>query len=293
MGYLTVTTSQTYNYEESRPLQKRSKLLAIKQFIKLFIGNRNYKSKADSHWLNGYEQEVFILKEEPGGENNGRTGYVLDRKAGSVFDKDTTNQYYDPKCETLCFHVEIVPNSPFHFFLDMKPVFEHLLSSFQHLDSCLDKGSMVYSSSHYHDFGTSRSIGSSELTEEDDEKKTQDPEFWATKHPRYLTTNNRLNERRGDKPQIVLPVFEDKLTKKVGGEQNATLESYFSGFSVCSVQMTYATRDIEEATWLHDQFHILAPYFVSHFLVSKRVLAGTFCWNTDPKIEVAKQRYEV
>lgn len=279
MGYLEFTTFKTYHYEDAKKHQRKSKKLAVDQFIKLFSINRDYESQNNSHLLHGFELETFIIKEQEDSQH--KLSYVLNNEADYLFEKPYRKEHFGIKTEALAAQIEVTPCEPYNYYLFGKPMLECYKFSYENITENLEPGHEVFLSSHFQAFGSKASLkflGFEGMSPEEIReantitKSCYNSDHCICKHPRYLTAGETLTKRRGEKVHIHLPLFKDEKTDMeykddydpVAGY--ATLESVSSALSVTSIQVTFASTGLKQARWVHDQLHILAPLIVKQYL---------------------------
>lgn len=79
------------------------------------------------------------------------------------------------------------------------------------------------------------------------------------KHPRFATLTNNTVCRRKEKIKIEIPIYKDINTK----EDIIEMDAYGYGMGSCCLQVTFQTKNISEARYLHDQLTVLAPLVLS------------------------------
>lgn len=88
-------------------------------------------------------------------------------------------------------------------------------------------------------------------------------------HPRFRSLTKNIRERRGRKVEILVPLFPDEKTdlKGTSVEEPFAGKIYMDamgfGMGMSCLQCTFGTRNLEQATYIHDMMHVLSPLFLS------------------------------
>ncbi|KAG5897516.1 hypothetical protein JTB14_030013 [Gonioctena quinquepunctata] len=92
-------------------------------------------------------------------------------------------------------------------------------------------------------------------------------------HPRFLTLAENVNDRKGEKVVINLPIFKDKNTKfpvddsskysKAALPDHVYMDAMGFGMGCCCLQLTFQACNIQEARTLYDQLAPLCPIMLA------------------------------
>ena len=74
MGLLAYSELKTYNYQDSRQFQKKLKLNAINQFLRLISKFKGYVEPTKKSLKYGFELEMHAIKKY---EKNGKENYAM------------------------------------------------------------------------------------------------------------------------------------------------------------------------------------------------------------------------
>ena len=273
MGFLTFQNENTFNYPKSRLHQKNSKKLAVKQFLALYKKFHGLKS-TEKTW--GFELEVHTLKRT--GENKDQleldveTEYLKEMKGVSFI---ITHEYG-------AWVVEIIPKDPYYCFTSSGQVLDQMKFMLNRLYQlakpdteflslpCVPKmGSKHFLKElHVDDLGMSKLIEKNVFSN----SPYMDDRI-INPHPRYGTFTRNVRMRRGENPQITAPIYKDTKTDMEAVTEDEPLAGHIHldcfafGMGLGCLQCTFLAKDITEARWAYDQFHMLTPIFVSIFSV--------------------------
>lgn len=88
-------------------------------------------------------------------------------------------------------------------------------------------------------------------------------------HPRFGAFEKCIRQRRGENPQIIVPLYNDSNTdfQKVSVYEpyagKIHLDATTFGLGLSCLQVTFAAKNMSEGRWANDQFHIFTPLLVS------------------------------
>lgn len=74
-------------------------------------------------------------------------------------------------------------------------------------------------------------------------------------HPRFGNLARNIRDRRGSNVDICVPAFKDTNTK----EDSIHMDAMTFGMGCCCLQLTFQSKNMQEARHLFDQFVVLAP----------------------------------
>ena len=98
-------------------------------------------------------------------------------------------------------------------------------------------------------------------------------------HYRFTTLNQHVRERRNEKPEILIPLYQDVETDMKSILENETiagqihLDAFNFGMGNNSLQITFGAKDLDEARWLYDQFSVLSSIMLA-FSAATPVVKG-------------------
>ena len=276
MGLLIGEKSHTLTYEESRKLQRLLKRNAALQLAKLLRTFEDFtKNEAESLKF-GTELESHLLKRKT---VNGQTIYpvFIDSKPFMKKAMDA-HKDLDIKEEFSAWMVELLPKEPFFHFLSLKEIRAHFLEVKELAlenteDPILISGLSVLphiGTLHYH---TGPKDEIYEMKDRENLNKYSLSNYFLdetiTDHSRFRTFTQNTRMRRGGKPQIRVPIFQDANTT----EKELVLDHF--GFGMCNtaLQITYSCVDLAEARLAHDLLQVLSPFMLA-FSASICALGG-------------------
>lgn len=278
MVNLDFTTTETLSFSQSKgKIQKKSKVLAINQLIKIYEINKTKKIQEDARLQHGFELEVFITKKD-----NETGSYFLYPDTQYLYKTPYNTELIEMKPEAMSPQIEMVPRNPFKSFLcgkAMKDTFSYISSK---IPEFLGEGEELLLQTHFNGFGDAYynkyyGIGDMSFEEiKENNKITRSRTFIDSiiaEHPLYLTGLLSFSERPGDIIRTELELFKDEKTDSANKtneidtkEGFITHEGTTTCLSVNSLQITFSSRDLREARWQYDQLHILGSILVNnHF----------------------------
>lgn len=77
----------------------------------------------------------------------------------------------------------------------------------------------------------------------------------------FRTLTRNMIERRNEKMNINIPIYKDIYTKDIS--KGIKMDCMGFGMGCCCLQVTFQTKDITEARYLHDQLTVLAPIMMA------------------------------
>ena len=107
------------------------------------------------------------------------------------------------------------------------------------------------------------------------------PDSVVNPHPRFGALTRNIRTRRGEKVNILVPLFHDIKTPefqpkpplagsplssghgKSEAGTNIHMDAMCFGMGMCCLQVTFQARDIDESRYMYDQLAVLAPIMLS------------------------------
>lgn len=119
------------------------------------------------------------------------------------------------------------------------------------------------------------------------------PDYVINPHPRFSALTRNIRERRGEKVNIQVPLFQDTDTPEFLRQQilsssgatipssllsghplsngngniesgtNIHMDAMCFGMGLCCLQVTFQARDIDESRYIYDQLAVLAPIMLA------------------------------
>lgn len=274
MGLLSFDTIDTLDYKESRRYQAKLKKIGLIQFLNLFKKNFEEIKQYPKFSKFGFEIEGHLLKDINLG--NPTVGKNFQLNLDTNYMKNHKLKDFQIVHEFGAWMLELIPSKPLEDFTysgNLHHIVHHI---YQNMRNLVKKGDYYLSTAMPPKFGTVDYVRYLEpgLTSEQliERNKACRSEYmldeFINQHPRFPTFSRNVRVRRGEKPQISAPIFQDKNTnmidvlpsEKKAGEIH--LDAFAFGMGLCSLQLTFGVSDLTEARWLYDQFHVFGPIFV-------------------------------
>lgn len=300
MGYLDCTTQKIFKNDTAKKHQKKSKEIAVDQFLKLFKIYKNSEAENSSELYYGFEQESYIVRKQE--EEEGKLNYVLNNEASYIFSTD----YDQEKCklitEGLSSQFEVTPPAPYNTLLDGREMFIGFRNAYEETRRNLQPRDEVFLSPTFPAFQSPESLerdGFGGMTPEEMSLINVNGSFCYSvdkaiaQHPRYFGGRENV-KTRANSGTFMLPIFKDKNTDLTSSSLLEPtpgfihMDRYIGGASVTSIQVTFSAVNLTEARYTHDQLHILAPFFVrnisQNFLIF--LIDCSLSWNPNSKTQV-------
>ena len=274
MGYLSEIT-RTLSFCNSRLHFNYIKEHGVVQFLLLYKACKNLYTE-ETFW--GDEIEMHILNIDPVTKlprlqlNN---QYIINSVKSSQFEIQP---------ESGAWMIETVPRLPYRFTGDPNVLLESYTNRCNAINSHCKDGDVLFAGVSFPLLGVGdffipkmRGQYADVLPKGTVEEKEEEPS-WRKKdnvkhspfkeellnpHPRYPTMNENIPMRRGEDLRILVPIYPDEKTS-----MEKTEEEPFSGFihmndvlygtGNTSLQLTFGTKNAEEARYLHDQLAVVS-----------------------------------
>jgi glutamate--cysteine ligase catalytic subunit len=279
MGLLYGEKMGVYSYKETKNYRKILKKNAALQIVKLLEKFADFKKSETEALKYGTELEIHILREV---KLNNNKFYAINEDNYEVIknmkkDKIENSLDFDFYEEFACWMLEIAPEKPFDKYLDVKAIDKHFNESASYLRKN-KKIKVLFGMSTLPTIGTDNYfLDSNNRNIEIEYRKNVNTlsgsnyflDSTITNHSRFKNLVYNTNVRRGSKTSIKIPIFQDQKTT----EKIIELDHFGFGMANTCLQITYSTEDMDQARFLYDQFHVLAP-LMQAFSVSSPVIAG-------------------
>ena len=276
MGYL-IDTSSTLPFSEVQQLSAFIKENGILQFLHLYKKFHNI-SQSKIFW--GDEIEMHLVHIDP------TTNHVkLQLNNEYIFDNFSSKNIFSLQPEYGAWMIETVPKDPYEFSGNPNIPLQNFLARRQILNSMCNEGDIIFAGTTFptlkiqdyfipktkikENSMDSLDTGDSSEEEEKDEKSSQKQkpskigyELLAP-HPRYSALCDTIRQRRGDDVSILIPIFQDKHTSMQKSLEEPFpgcihMDETIYGTANTSLQVTFGTRNIQEARYLTDQMAIFS-----------------------------------
>ena len=212
----------------------------------------------------GTEAETHLLKRV---EMDGQVYFSIDNRGKQFIDKsnETFGKELEIKEEFPSWMIEIIPGSPFERFLDFNEIYSHYEFARKNLNQITEKDSVVVmgmstlpqlATLNYYipDSGRVTPIKDRKIINEFS-KSDYFIDDTINNHSRFKSLTMNVRNRKGSKPKIRIPVFQDTKTK----EKEVVLDHFGVGMSNIAMQVTYSCKDMDECRWIYDQMHVFGP----------------------------------
>ena len=274
MGLLTIDGLQTLDYKSSKKHQKKLKKGGLLQLIQLLKKFGQIQTKFDTFPKFGYEIEGHMLQVVPNQSDPNKSTYQLQLDTDYV--KKSHGSFFVVE-EFGKWMVEVIPSAPFDAFIGSSVLLTQIKQTFSSMRSSVMPNDRFLSFALPPKLGTLdypqylSQHSSSGLTHQDTSQNNGSllaHDSMINTHPRFPTLANN-NAQRRDCLEIFGPLYQDERTDMdtmLPGEKcpgQIYLDSYIFGPGLCSLQVTVGVKDLSEARWLYDQFHIFTPLFLS------------------------------
>jgi len=274
MGYLADTT-HPLNFEQTKALARYIKEHGIIQFLNLY---KKFKDHQEDHICWGDELELHLLNIDPSTKLPRlqlNTDYIFNTLTSDLF---TLQPEYG------AWMLEAVPTKPYEFTGDPQIILENFQARRNTIKSCCKEGDVLFSGTVFPllkvgDFFVPRTRENANISLQipEEEKNTVTvnakqvsplgPNFkyeLLNPHPRYAVSCENIRLRRGELVKMLVPIYKDEKTEL----DKPTKEEPFPGFihmdeglfgtGNTSLQVTFGTRNLDEARYLTDQMSVLS-----------------------------------
>ena len=283
MGLLIIDGTETFEYLDSKPFQSKLKQEALRQLLELL--RRNNKTTTYRRYPKfGFEIEANLLRFEllPDGSKH----YSLESNTEHI--KQLKGKSFEVVDEYGKWMIELTPLRPFEDFVYGGNALAYLRNMFEKCSQMLLPGTCFLSAPIAPMFATPAEASSDLDLPMYSKSPYSHSEYISDDliqpHPKFLTMTQNTRLRRGEKQDIRAPLFSDKntvLDRPIPFEKDPgfiRLDCFGAGAGLCSLQATFGAKNLDEARWLYDQFHIFTPIFVC-----SNHSDGSQCINTNPQ----------
>lgn len=265
MGLLEGSEEKFIKYNNSKEHQRTLRNNAALQLNTLLKKFKNFTKSKKETLKYGTEAETHLLQKKV---KNGKTLYTTSTK-GQKFIKTANKdlgENLELKEEYADWLIEFMPRKPFSRFLDFEEIYQHFKFANKNLNDNLDENSLLLMG-----MSTLPNLGTLNyfLPENNRPVALEDRSFvnnWSkstnfldetiTNHSRFKSLTMNVKNRSGKKPEIRVPVFQDKFTK----EKEMVLDHFGFGMGCSAIQITFSCKDMDQARWVYDQMHVFAPF---------------------------------
>lgn len=265
MGLLVGESSETLTYQESRKFQRMLKANAARQLARLLAKFENFVKSADDALCFGTELECHLLKRVELGHKDVYSVYIDSKPLMAEINEKFPE--IEVKEEYSAWMIEFIPKAPFKRFLSLNEIRAHFKQLHVIADFYKDRLTLLPGLSVLPHIGTanyflpdSKTPGT--LAQRAELNPHSNSDFFLdstiTKHSRFRTFTANTRLRRGQKPEIILPILQDKSTPA----SKFRLDHF--GFGMCNtaLQITYSCRDLSQARFAHDMLHVISPFML-------------------------------
>lgn len=281
MGFLEFS-EKPLTLEEVNQIKRDLKKDGIIQLLNLLKKKDSFNLK-EEELKYGYEIELSILKKEFD---------PVTKKITYKFETDTKDMKVDSKTfkfvdEEATYMLEAIPKQAHASFVNGCGIYRDLKRLMPDLHTLMKKDNEAYFAPVFPKLGM-QSIKHQFL--EKDEKfidgkhnqftqsEYQDDRL-INDHYRFVTLNKHVRERRDEKPNILIPLYQDSETdmksilenEKIPGQIH--LDAFNFGMGNNSLQITFGSKDLDESRWLYDQFSVLSSIMLA-FSAATPVVKG-------------------
>lgn len=277
MGFLDFQNDLTFEYPESKGSQRKLKIISADIFLRLFKRFKDYSEPLGFARKFGYEIEMHTLKKKT--EIDGTHYYILENDTKYLKEKKYSN--FSIIHEYGTWMIEGVPNHPFEDYISGDQMLKSMRGMLSELETSQKEDNVVLWLPFIPQLGHKvlyRHIDILKAPNIYSNSKYMHDSF-IYEHARFYTFTQNVRLRRGENPNINLPLFVDTNTnsEEIQNDEispgQVHLDSFTFGMGLCSLQLTFGVENFDEARWLYDQFHIFTPLLVKVILIA---LACTF-----------------
>lgn len=272
MGLLATDGLETLTYQESKKYQKLLKKIGLYQLANLLKKCLQESKEFKRSPKFGFEIEGHLLNNTS--ENPSKPNYQLG--LDKTYLTETKDKKFEITDEYGRWMLELIPNFPMEDFLYSGNMLAYTKYIYKKMELLMKPGHRFLSYSVPPKLGTEFMLNYLEPGKSSEEiaelNKASNSKYMRDEiintHPRFPTFTQNVRLRRGEKPKVRAPIFQDKHTQmnepfsnnEKAGEID--LDAFTFGMGLCSLQCTFGVTNFSEARWLYDQFHIFTPLFV-------------------------------
>lgn len=265
MGLLVGESSETLTYDESRKFQRMLKSNAARQLARLLHKYENFTKTAEEALCFGTELECHLLKRIELNHCDVYSVYVDSKPL--MADINTRYPDVEVKEEYSAWMIEFIPKVPFRRYLSLGEIRTHFKRLHAIAEFYEDRLTILPGLSVLPHIGTANyylpeaKVPGTLVQRAEFNPHSKSDYFLdstITKHSRFRTFTSNTRLRKGDKPEIVLPILQDKATT------NSKFVLDHFGFGMCNtaLQITYSCRDLAQARFAHDMLHVISPFML-------------------------------
>jgi len=278
MGFLA-DVGQTLNYYESKPFLEYIKQHGIIQFLLLL---KKFKDDKKDVVFWGDEIEFHLLHSDPNAKFpklQPNTEYMFAAHPPANFSLQV---------EFGAWMIELVPTLPYACTGDPAVVLENMKERRLTIRNMCKEGDVLFAGTVYPMMGVGDYFVPRVKEEEpdyEDEEDDSDPFFNDTNpasksqfvhdeiinpHPRFSTMAENIRLRRGEKVCIKVPIYQDEKTSNEPTKDEPYpgyiyMDAQHFGMGSGCLQLTYGTRDVDQARYLVDQLAVFSSIMVCVF----------------------------
>lgn len=265
MGLLFGETENILPYDQSKPRQKLVRKNAALQLFELLERFKGFKKSVEEENKYGTEAEAYLLDKV---NINGEILYTVNINTPEYMKVNNFKhgESVDFKEEFSAWMVEILPRQPFNNKLDYNELHEHfnyITQTFSNTKN--DKNKLLIGGSILPHMGTLNYYmppSGIPIPLEDREGlnevsgSTTFLDSTITDHARFRGLTNNVRVRRGTKPDIRVPIYQDANTKVI----EAVTDHFGYGMGCLALQVTFSCKSMDDCRFLYDQMHVLSAF---------------------------------
>ena len=282
---------RAYDFQESKPFQRAIKKRIVRQIailLKTFL--KREISDSEAHKF-GIEMEAHAIKKA-----TPNSPFIVQTDLSREYTREAED--FDIQPEGSSWVLELVPKRPFSKFLG-KAEIEIFISSVYRFYKHPGHPNLLFLS-------FMPKAGSKYLSKDLKIKNYETPEIFSQQNkitkslylsdksicnafPRYIATAKFPEQRSQIKISRQIPLYQDSYTNKkspIEGEKkagNSYQDATSFSLTYCSMQVTFSAKNLTEARWLYDQFHMFTPIFLaltaSTPIFKDKLVATSTRWN--------------
>jgi len=265
MGLLVGEAEAIIPYDQSKQRQKLIRKNAALQLVELLRRFKNFKKTPEEEDKYGTEAEAYLLDKV---NIEGQSLYSVNINTPEYMKVNNT-KYEDSlemKEEFSAWMVEVLPKNPFRNKLDFIEVWNHFKYITDNLTNLNDNNAkLLISGSILPHMGTLNYYippDNKFVPLEDREKinqlsgSTTFLDSTITNHARFRGLTYNVKTRKGSKPDIRIPVYQDKNTKI----KEFSKDHFGYGMGCLALQVTFSCRTMDDCRFLYDQMHAFSPF---------------------------------
>ena len=265
MGLLVGESETIIPYNESKKRQKLIRKNAALQLFELLKRFKGFEKTIEEEDKYGTEAEAYLLNKV---NLNGKMVYSvnIDTSAYMKANNSARGEMVDLKEEFSAWMVEVLPRNPFNNKLDFNEVWNHFKYVTENMtNSDSNTAKLLISGSILPHMGTLNYYippDGEPVPLENREALNQISESTSfldctiTNHARFRGLTYNVKTRRGSKPEIKVPIYQDTFTK--GTE---IIKDHFGyGMGCLALQVTFSCKSMSDCRFLYDQLHVFSAF---------------------------------